>query len=95
MKGSKKATAQVGRRARCLQEEIGGEVNESEVCERERGESKGRDGMECNEVVSGGALVGAGVRRTGGGGRAASGLGRDGQQIGDRRGWEIGGSDIV
>jgi hypothetical protein len=38
MKDSKKATAQVGE----MQEEIGGAVNESEVCERKRGESERR-----------------------------------------------------
>jgi hypothetical protein len=44
---------------------IGGEVNESEVCEREaRGESEKRDGMECDEVMSGEGEWG---RRTRGG----------------------------
>jgi hypothetical protein len=38
MKDSKTATAQVGE----MQEEIGGAVNESEVCERKRGESERR-----------------------------------------------------
>jgi hypothetical protein len=55
------------------------------VYERERGESEKRDGMECDEVVSGEAS-----RGTGGGGRA-SGLGHGGQ-VGV---WDIGGSDAV
>jgi hypothetical protein len=44
MKNNKKAKAQVGE----VQEEIGGEVNESEVCEKEaRGGREKRDGMGC------------------------------------------------
>jgi hypothetical protein len=31
----------------------GGEVNESEMCESERGGSEKGDGMECDEVVGG------------------------------------------
>jgi hypothetical protein len=55
MKDIKKAKAQVGE----AQEEIVGGVNESEVCEREaRGEGEKRDGMECDEVVSGEASGG-------------------------------------
>ena len=56
-------------------------MNESEECERERGESEKRDGMECDEVVSGREASGGG---RGGRGRA-SGLGCDGQ-IGGGRG---------
>jgi hypothetical protein len=70
-KGNKKAKVQI----REVQEEIGGEVNESDVCERERGEGEKRNDMECDDVVSGEASGGS---STGGGGRA-SGLGRDGQ----------------
>jgi hypothetical protein len=44
------------------------------MCERERGESEKRDGMECDEVVNGEASGGG----TGVSGRS-SGLGRDGQ----------------
>jgi hypothetical protein len=40
------------------QEEIGGEVNESEMCESEMCESEKRDGMECDAVVSGEASGG-------------------------------------
>jgi hypothetical protein len=70
MKENKKAKAQITE----VQEEIVGGVDASEECERERGESEKRDGMEYDEVVSGEASGGG----TGGGGRA-SGLGRDGQ----------------
>jgi hypothetical protein len=66
-KDNKKAKAQVGE----AQEEIGGEANEREVCERERGESEKRNGMEFDEVVSGEASWGG----TGGGGRATVGWG--------------------
>jgi hypothetical protein len=47
MKDNKKAKAQIGE----AQEEIGDEVNESETCERERGESEKHDGMGCNDAV--------------------------------------------
>ena len=50
MKDNKKAKAQVIE----AQKEIVGEVNESKECERERGESEKRDGIECDYVVSGG-----------------------------------------
>jgi hypothetical protein len=54
MKDNKKTKAQIGE----AQEEIGDEVNESEVCERKGGESEKRDGMECDDVVSGEASGG-------------------------------------
>ena len=63
---NKKAKAQIGE----AQEEIGGEVNESEVCERESGKGRGREtrSMECDDddVVRRGEASGGG---TGGGGR--------------------------
>jgi hypothetical protein len=63
------------KKAKAAQEKIGGEVNESEMCESgERGESEKRDGMECGDVVSGeGEASGGGM----GGSGKASGLGRD------------------
>jgi hypothetical protein len=45
------------------QEEIGGEVNESEMCEGKRGESEKRDGMEFDDVVDGEASGWYGRRR--------------------------------